>query len=63
VSGTRSAGLGFLYLFVFSIGMTAVLIAVGLSAGTLARLPRAGKWMAWIKRGGGVLLRDGSTTW
>ncbi len=56
VSGTRSAGLGFLYLFVFSIGMTAVLIAVGLSAGTLARLPRAGQWMVWMKRAAGVLL-------
>jgi cytochrome c-type biogenesis protein len=56
VSGTRSAGLGFLYLFVFSIGMTAVLIAVGLSAGTLAALPRAGKWMVWAKRAGGVII-------
>jgi cytochrome c-type biogenesis protein len=56
VSGTRSAGLGFLYLFVFSIGMTALLIAIGLSAGTLAALPRAGRWMGWVKKAGGVLL-------
>ena len=56
VSGTRSAGLGFLYLFVFSIGMTAVLIAVGLSAGTLAALPKAGRWMVWAKRAGGVII-------
>lgn len=56
VSGTRSAGLGFLYLFVFSIGMTAVLIAVGLSAGTLAALPRSGRWMVWAKKAGGVLI-------
>lgn len=56
VSGTRSAGLGFLYLFVFSLGMTALLIGVGLSAGTLARLPRAGQWMVWVKRGGVLLL-------
>lgn len=56
VSGTRSAGLGFLYLFVFSIGMTALLIVIGLSAGTLAALPKAGKWMAWVKKAGGVLL-------
>jgi thiol:disulfide interchange protein DsbD len=56
VSGTRSAGLGFLYLFVFSIGMTALLIAIGLSAGTLAALPRAGQWMNWVKKAGGVLL-------
>lgn len=56
VSGTRSAGLGFLYLFVFSIGMTAVLIAVGLSAGTLAALPRSGRWMSWAKKAGGLII-------
>lgn len=50
VSVTKSAGLGFLYLFVFSIGMCALLVAVGLSSGTLSRLPRAGIWMVWIKR-------------
>jgi cytochrome c-type biogenesis protein len=50
VGTTRSAGLGFLYLFVFSLGMCTLLVAVGLSAGTLARLPRAGSWMLWIKR-------------
>ena len=50
VAGTRSAGLGFLYLFVFSLGMSAVLVAVGLSAGALGRLPRAGVWMLWVKR-------------
>ena len=56
VSTTRSALLGFLYLFVFSIGLTALLIAVGLFSGSLATLPRAGKWTLWIKRAGGVLL-------
>jgi thiol:disulfide interchange protein DsbD len=56
VSATRSAGLGFLYLFVFSIGMTAVLIGVGLSAGTLAGLPRAGRWMAVVKQAAAVLI-------
>ncbi len=50
VSTTRSGALGFLYLFVFSLGMTAVLIAVGLSAGALAALPRSGPWMLWVKR-------------
>jgi thiol:disulfide interchange protein DsbD len=50
VSTTRSAVLGFLYLFVFSLGMCTLLVAVGLSSGTLARLPRAGVWMVWIKR-------------
>jgi cytochrome c-type biogenesis protein len=56
VGHTRSAALGFLYLFVFSIGMTALLIAVGLSAGTLAALPRAGRWMSWMKKAGGIVI-------
>jgi len=56
VGHTRSAALGFLYLFVFSIGMTTLLIAVGLSAGTLAALPKAGRWMSWVKKAAGVLI-------
>src|SRR5205823_7409485 len=50
VASTRSATLGFIYLFVFSLGMTALLVAVGVSSGTLAALPHSGKWMAWIKK-------------
>ncbi len=50
VTTTKSAALGFLYLFVFSLGMTALLVVVGLSAGTLSSLPRAGRWMLWVKR-------------
>jgi thiol:disulfide interchange protein DsbD len=50
VTTTKSAALGFLYLFVFSLGMCALLVVVGLSSGTLARLPRAGMWMIWVKR-------------
>ena len=50
VAATQSAVWGFAYLFVFSLGMSAVLVLVGLSAGTLAALPRAGRWMQWIKR-------------
>lgn len=56
VSTTGSAALGFLYLFVFSLGLTALLIAVGLFSGSLAALPRAGKWTLWLQRAGGVLL-------
>jgi cytochrome c-type biogenesis protein len=50
VTTTKSAALGFLYLFVFSLGMCSILVAVGLSSGALARLPRAGMWMVWVKR-------------
>ena len=56
VATTRSAVLGFVYLFVFSIGMTVLLIGIGLSSGLLAALPRSGVWMVWIKRAAGVLL-------
>jgi cytochrome c-type biogenesis protein len=56
VGTTRSAALGFAYLFVFSLGMTALLVAVGLFSGTVAALPRAGRWMVWVKRIAGVLL-------
>ena len=50
VSTTHSATLGFVYLFVFSLGMCTLLVVVGLSSGTLSRLPRAGVWMVWVKR-------------
>ena len=50
VSTTHSAALGFVYLFVFSLGMCTLLVVVGLSSGTLTRLPRAGVWMVWVKR-------------
>jgi thiol:disulfide interchange protein DsbD len=50
VTTTKSAVLGFTYLFVFSLGMCTLLVVVGLSSGSIARLPRAGLWMVWIKR-------------
>lgn len=53
----EQAGLmGFVYLFTFSIGMTAVLIAVGLFSGTLAVLPKSGTWMIWMKRAAAVIM-------
>jgi thiol:disulfide interchange protein DsbD len=56
VSLTKSALLGFIYLFVFSLGMTTLLVVVGLSTGLLTRLPRAGVWMIWVKRGFALLM-------
>ena len=56
VATTRSAVLGFVYLFVFSLGMCAVLVAVGLGSGLLARLPRTGRWMVVLKKAAGVIL-------
>lgn len=50
VTTTKSAVLGFVYLFSFSLGMCTLLVVVGLSSGSLAKLPRAGAWMLWVKR-------------
>jgi cytochrome c-type biogenesis protein len=56
VSTTQSAGLGFLYLLSFSLGMCTLLVIVGLSSGALARLPKSGMWMVWVKRGFGIVM-------
>jgi cytochrome c-type biogenesis protein len=56
VGTTRSAVLGFIYLFVFSLGMCTFLVLAGLSTGALARLPRAGAWMTWVKRGFALIM-------
>jgi thiol:disulfide interchange protein DsbD len=56
VATTRSGLLGFIYLFIFSLGMSVILVVVGVFSGTLAALPRAGSWMVWIKRAGGIIL-------
>jgi thiol:disulfide interchange protein DsbD len=56
VASSRSGVLGFGYLLVFSLGMTAILAVVGLFSGAVSALPAAGTWMTWIKRGSGVVL-------
>ncbi|MDQ8145734.1 MAG: cytochrome c biogenesis protein CcdA [Gemmatimonadota bacterium] len=50
VTRTGSGLLGFVYLLAFSFGMCTLLVLVGLSSGAVARLPRAGAWMLWVKR-------------
>jgi cytochrome c-type biogenesis protein len=56
VSATGSAWLGFLYLFVFSLGMSSLLLAFAFVADTSLRLPRAGPWMLWVKRAFAIIL-------
>ncbi len=56
VTTTHRASLGFLYLFTFSLGMCALLVVIGLFSGTVARLPRSGEWMLWVKRLFAVIL-------
>jgi cytochrome c-type biogenesis protein len=56
VAATGSAWLGFIYLLVFSLGLTALLVVVGLFSGALSALPRVGAWTVRVRRAGGVLL-------
>ena len=56
VSATHSAWLGFLYLLVFSLGMSSLLLVFALLADSSLRLPRAGPWMLWVKRAFAVIL-------
>ncbi len=56
VAATGAGAMGFVYLFVFSLGMTSLLVVVGIFSGSLARLPKAGNWMVWIKKASGVIL-------
>ena len=56
VAATRAGFMGFVYLFVFSLGMTALLVAVGLFSGTISRMPRSGKWMVAVKRVAAVIM-------
>ena len=48
----RGAGL----LFVFSMGMGALLLLVGTFSGVMSTLPRSGNWMIWIKKGMAFLI-------
>ena len=56
VAATGAGLWGFAYLFVFSLGMTSLLIGVGVFAGLSSRLPRTGGWMAWVKRASAVTM-------
>ncbi len=56
VAATQAGFMGFIYLFAFSLGMTALLVVVGLFSGTLVALPRSGRWMVWTKRAAGLLM-------
>ena len=56
VTTTQRAAMGFVYLLSFSLGMCALLVAVGLFSGAVTRLPRAGVWMIWVKRGFALIM-------
>jgi len=56
VAASRSAVLGLVYLFAFSLGLTALLAVVGLVSGATSALPTPGIWTVRVKRAGGLLL-------
>lgn len=56
VAATQAGAMGFLYLFVFSLGMTTLLVGVGLFSGFGVALPKSGPWMIWIKRAAAVIM-------
>ena len=50
VTTTKSAGLGFIYLLAFSLGMCTLLLVLAVATDTALRLPRPGPWMMGVKR-------------
>ena len=55
-ASSKSLMMGGLLLFVFSLGMGALLLGVGTFSSFLAALPRSGAWMVNIKKTMGVLM-------
>ncbi len=50
VGQTGNPFLGFLYFFVLSIGLGVPLAALAVFSGAIARLPKSGDWMLWIRK-------------
>lgn len=56
VASTGKIFAGFIYLFVFALGLGALFILIGTFAGALAALPTAGGWMDRVKHFFGVVM-------
>ncbi len=56
VGQTGSAWLGWWLFFVFGCGLGLPYIILGTYSGALARLPKSGTWMVWVKRVFGTVL-------
>jgi len=48
--------LGFLSLFIFGLGLSALLVAVGTFPSLMSSMPQSGGWMETVKKGMGLLL-------
>jgi thiol:disulfide interchange protein DsbD len=60
VAQSGSIFLGFLYLFVLSLGLGLLFLVIGTLSGALTALPQAGAWMDAIKKFFGILLFAGA---
>lgn len=56
VAQKGNVGISVALMLAFSLGLSTLLIAVGLFAGFLQVLPRSGNWMKWIKLVSGFIL-------
>ena len=56
VGSTESIFLGFWSLFVFGLGLSALLVAVGTFPSLMSSMPQSGGWMENVKKGMGLLL-------
>jgi cytochrome c-type biogenesis protein len=56
VGATGDVFFGATVLFVFAIGMGALMIALGACGGALTALPRSGDWMVKVKKGFGLAM-------
>ena len=56
VGTTGSVMLGFWSLFIFGLGLSALLVAVGTFPSLMSSMPQSGGWMEQVKRGMGLLL-------
>ena len=56
VARTRHVVWGGTLLLVFALGLGFLLMLLGIFSGMLSSMPRAGKWMDWIKKGFGYMM-------
>jgi cytochrome c-type biogenesis protein len=56
VAKRQSVIYGISLLFAFSLGLSVLLVVVGVFAGTLATLPKSGEWMVKVKHAFGWLM-------
>jgi thiol:disulfide interchange protein DsbD len=56
VGTTGDVLLGFWTLFIFGLGLSALLVAVGTFPSAMSSMPQSGGWMEQVKRGMGLLL-------